>query len=48
MKISLLIFILLSLCSVNAAAQKLYKFQDKQGIFHFTDKPPKVEVLLSG
>ncbi|WP_432741789.1 peptidoglycan DD-metalloendopeptidase family protein [Methylobacter sp. G7] len=43
MKISLLIFILLSLCSVNAVAQKLYKFQDKQGIFHFTDKPPKAE-----
>lgn len=43
MKISLLIFILLSLCSFYAAAEKLYKFQDKQGILHFTDKPPKTE-----
>lgn len=40
MKISLLFFILLSLCSFNAASQKLYKFQDGQGILHFTDKPP--------
>lgn len=43
MKISLLIFILLSLCSFNAAAEKLYKYQDKQGILHFTDKPPETE-----
>ena len=39
MKISLLVFILLSLCSFNVAAQKLYKFQDEQGTLHFTDKP---------
>lgn len=43
MKISLLIFILLSLCSFNAASEKLYKYQDKQGILHFTDKPPGIE-----
>lgn len=43
MKISLLIFIFLSLCSFHAAAEKLYKFQDEQGILHFTDKPPKTE-----
>lgn len=41
MKISLLIFTLLSLCSFNVAAEKLYKYQDKQGVLHFTDKPPK-------
>ncbi|CAA9889635.1 Peptidase M23 [Candidatus Methylobacter favarea] len=41
MKIPLFIFILLSLFSLNATGQKLYKFQDKQGIWHFTDKPPK-------
>jgi murein DD-endopeptidase MepM/ murein hydrolase activator NlpD len=39
MKISLLIFILLSLCSFTAAAKKLYKYQDEQGTWHFTDKP---------
>jgi murein DD-endopeptidase MepM/ murein hydrolase activator NlpD len=39
MKISLLIFLLLSLCSFNAAGKKLYKFQDDQGKWHFTDKP---------
>lgn len=39
MKISLLIFILLSICSLNAEAKKLYKYQDEQGIWHYTDKP---------
>ncbi|MGZ4955664.1 MAG: peptidoglycan DD-metalloendopeptidase family protein [Methylobacter sp.] len=39
MKVSLFIFVLLSLCSFNAAGKKLYKFQDEQGIFHFTDNP---------
>jgi murein DD-endopeptidase MepM/ murein hydrolase activator NlpD len=39
MKIALSIFILLAFCSLNAVGQKLYKFQDKQGIWHFTDKP---------
>lgn len=43
MKTSLLIFIVLSLCSFNAVGKKLYKFQDKQGILHFTDKPPETE-----
>ena len=43
MKIPLFILILLSLCSFNATGKKLYKFQDKQGIWHFTDKPPKTE-----
>ncbi|MGZ5055437.1 MAG: peptidoglycan DD-metalloendopeptidase family protein [Methylobacter sp.] len=38
-RISLSIFILLLLHSLNATGQKLYKFQDKQGIWHFTDKP---------
>ncbi len=36
---AVVIFILLSLCSFNAAGQKLYKFQDAQGTWHFTDKP---------
>lgn len=40
MKIVPLSLILL-LCSFNAASQKLYKFQDEQGIWHFTDKLPK-------
>jgi len=43
MKISLLFFILLSLCSFNAAAKKLYKYQDEQGTWHFTDKPTAAE-----
>jgi murein DD-endopeptidase MepM/ murein hydrolase activator NlpD len=43
MKISMLIFILLSLFTLDAAAKKLYKFQDKEGAWHFTDKPPKSE-----
>ncbi|MFZ2406083.1 MAG: peptidoglycan DD-metalloendopeptidase family protein [Methylobacter sp.] len=43
MKTPLLIFMLLPLCSFNAAAEKLYKYQDRQGILHFTDKPPKTE-----
>lgn len=43
MKITWLIFILLSLCTVNAGAKKLYKYQDEQGVFHYTDKPPKTE-----
>ncbi|MCX7100661.1 MAG: peptidoglycan DD-metalloendopeptidase family protein [Methylobacter sp.] len=38
-KSALAIFILLIFCSLNAAGQKLYKFQDKKGIWHFTDKP---------
>jgi len=43
MKISLLILILLSLCSLNADAKKLYKYQDEQGVWHFTDKPTETE-----
>jgi len=43
MKISLLIFILLSLCSFTTAAKKLYKYQDKQGKWHFTDRPTATE-----
>ncbi len=43
MKITWLIFILLSLCTVNAGAKKLYKYQDEQGVFHYTDKPPKTQ-----
>jgi murein DD-endopeptidase MepM/ murein hydrolase activator NlpD len=43
MKTSLLIFILLSLCSLNADAKKLYKYQDEQGVWHFTDKPTATE-----
>ncbi|MGZ5070991.1 MAG: peptidoglycan DD-metalloendopeptidase family protein [Methylobacter sp.] len=39
MKISLFVFILLSLCSFNAAGKKLYKFQDEHGVLHFTDNP---------
>lgn len=46
LKASLSIFILLSLCSFNAAAQKLYKFQDAQGTWHFTDKPTGTELKL--
>lgn len=37
----MLIFILLSLTTFDATAKKLYKFQDKLGAWHFTDKPPK-------
>lgn len=37
-------FMLLALCSFNAVGQKLYKFQDKQGIWHFTDKPTETEL----
>ena len=44
MKLSLFIYILLALCSFNAVGQKLYKFQDKQGIWHFTDKPTETEL----
>jgi len=43
MKIPLLFFLLLSLCSFNATAKKLYKFQDEKGILHFTDKPTAAE-----
>ena len=43
MKITLLIVILLSLCSLNAAAKKLYIYQDEQGVSHYTDEPPKTE-----
>ena len=39
----LLLFIVLSLSVFNAAAKKLYKFQDKDGGWHFTDKPPQTE-----
>lgn len=42
MKIPLLILMLL-LASFNAAGKKLYKYQDEQGILHFTDQPPKTE-----
>jgi murein DD-endopeptidase MepM/ murein hydrolase activator NlpD len=38
-RVSLSIFILLLLCSFSAAGKKLYKYQDEQGIWHFTDKP---------
>jgi murein DD-endopeptidase MepM/ murein hydrolase activator NlpD len=27
------------MCSLNADAKKLYKYQDEQGIWHYTDKP---------
>jgi murein DD-endopeptidase MepM/ murein hydrolase activator NlpD len=43
-RVSLSIFILLLLCSFNAVGKKLYKFQDKQGIWHFTDKPTATEL----
>jgi murein DD-endopeptidase MepM/ murein hydrolase activator NlpD len=43
MRILLAIFMLFLLCSFNAAAQKLYKFQDEQGKWHFTDKPTAAE-----
>ena len=43
MKISLLLLILLSLLSFNSAAQKLYKYQDEQGTWPFTDKPTAAE-----
>jgi murein DD-endopeptidase MepM/ murein hydrolase activator NlpD len=33
------IFILLLLCSFNAFGKKLYKYQDEQGVWHYTDKP---------
>lgn len=45
MKKPALIFIVL-LYSFNAAAQKLYKFQDEQGVWHFTDKPPETKQKL--
>lgn len=35
------IWVLLILMSGHAPAQKLYKYQDKQGTWHFTDKPPE-------
>jgi murein DD-endopeptidase MepM/ murein hydrolase activator NlpD len=44
MKTTLIMLILLSLCPFNATGQKLYKFQDKQGIWHFTDKPTETEL----
>ncbi len=44
MKLALFIYILLALCSFNAVGQKLYKFQDQQGIWHFTDKPTETEL----
>jgi len=43
MRVSPPIFILLLLWSFNAPAQKLYKFQDEQGKWHFTDKPTNTE-----
>jgi len=43
MKILPLIIVLLALCSFNTSAKKLYKFQDEQGIWHFTDKRPDTE-----
>jgi len=39
MRFSLSILVLLALVSFNAASKKLYKFQDEQGTWHFTDKP---------
>lgn len=41
MRSSLALLVLLALVSFNAAGKKLYKFQDEQGTWHFTDKPPK-------
>lgn len=41
MRSSLSILVLLALVSFNAAGKKLYKFQDEQGTWHFTDQPPK-------
>lgn len=43
MKLRLFIVILLSFCALSAAAKKLYKYQDGQGVWHYTDKPPKTE-----
>ncbi|MGZ4991088.1 MAG: peptidoglycan DD-metalloendopeptidase family protein [Methylobacter sp.] len=43
MKISLLVFIILSLCSFDAVSKKLYKFQDEHGILHFTDNPAEID-----
>ena len=40
---AVVIFLLLSLCSFNAVGKKLYKFQDAQGTWHFTDKPTGTE-----
>lgn len=42
-KVSLIVFIFLSLCSFQSIGKKLYKFQDKQGHWTFTDKPPITE-----
>jgi murein DD-endopeptidase MepM/ murein hydrolase activator NlpD len=42
-KVSLIVFIFLSLCSFPTVGKKLYKFQDKQGHWNFTDKPPTTE-----
>lgn len=36
-----LFFTLLVFISSHALAQKLYKYQDEQGTWHFTDKPPQ-------
>lgn len=47
MKTSMLIFLLLSLTAIDASAKKLYKFQDNQGVWHFTDKPPKTETEVT-
>ncbi|MFU8790359.1 MAG: peptidoglycan DD-metalloendopeptidase family protein [Methylobacter sp.] len=48
MKISPLIIVLLAAFPLTANAKKLYKFQDEQGVWHFTDKRPdtdkKVEI----
>ncbi|MGR9085687.1 MAG: peptidoglycan DD-metalloendopeptidase family protein [Gammaproteobacteria bacterium] len=41
MKCLAFVFILLSLAIHGAAAQKLYKYQDKEGVWHFADTPPK-------
>lgn len=43
MKPPLLILILLTFISFTATGKKLYKFQDEQGIWHFTDQPPKTD-----
>ncbi len=43
MNIAALIMVLLAAFPLAANAKKLYKFQDKQGVWHFTDKRPDSE-----
>jgi murein DD-endopeptidase MepM/ murein hydrolase activator NlpD len=40
MHLRLVFFFIALFCSFNAAAKKLYKFQDEQGRWHFSDRPP--------